>query len=430
MANTSERYKNSLNHLAAAEERIPLGAQTVSKSRLTLTPGLAPLYGDSAKGCRIWDIDGNEYVDLLNSLAAVTLGYSDPEINEAVITQVPKGTGISLSHPIELEVAEKICSVVPSAEMVRFGKNGSDATSAAIRVARAYTGRDNVIVCGYHGWHDWYIGTTPRGLGVPKNVSDLADTVPYNDLAAVEELLRATPTAAMILEPMNTTWPEQGYLEGLRNLCDKYGSLLIFDETITGFRFAKGGAQEYFGVLPDLSTFGKGLANGYPLSAVTGKKKYMMMLERVFFSGTFGGELLSLTAANVVLDRVINTDVISKISSLGKSINERIVPLIESNGLSEFLKLQGHPSWEFLLWDEKLGDQVDSLKALFMQEMSKSGVLMLATHNVSAALDNSALDTITHAYKETLKLVSKAISIGTTDGLLEIESVQKRLSVR
>ena len=430
MANTSERYKHSLNHLAAAEVRIPLGAQTVSKSRLTLTPGLAPLYGDSAKGCRIWDIDGNEYVDLINSLAAVTLGYSDPEINEAVIAQVPRGTGISLSHPIELEVAEKICALVPSAEMVRFGKNGSDATSAAVRVARAYTGRDNVVVCGYHGWHDWYIGTTPRGLGVPKHVSDLADSVPYNDLDAVEELLKATPTAAMILEPMNTTWPDPGYLEGLRSLCDKYGSLLIFDETITGFRFAKGGAQEYFGVLPDLSTFGKGLANGYPLSAVTGQKKYMMMLERVFFSGTFGGELLSLTAANVVLDRVMNTDVISKITSIGKSINERVVPLIESNGLSEFLMLQGHPSWEFLLWDEKLGDQVDSLKALFMQEMSKSGVLMLATHNVSAALDDSALDTITHAYKETLPLVSRAISSGTTEGLLEIDSVQKRLSVR
>jgi glutamate-1-semialdehyde 2,1-aminomutase len=426
----NSRYQKSITHLEAAERRIPLGAQTVSKSRLTLTPGLAPLFGNLAVGCRIWDIDGNEYVDLINSLAAVTLGYSDPEINEAVIAQVPRGTGISLSHPIELEVAEKICSLVPSAEMVRFGKNGSDATSAAIRVARAYTGRDNVIVCGYHGWHDWYIGTTPRGLGVPKNVSDLADPVPYNDLATVEELLKATPTAAMILEPMNTTWPEPGYLEGLRNLCDKYGSLLIFDETITGFRFAKGGAQEYFGVLPDLSTFGKGLANGYPLSAVTGGKKYMMMLERVFFSGTFGGELLSLTAANVVLDRVMNTDVISKISNIGKSINERIEPLIESNGLSEFLKLQGHPSWEFLLWDEKLGDQVDSLKTLFMQEMSKSGVLMLATHNVSAALDNSALDTITHAYKEALPLVSSAISNGTTDGLLEIDSVQKRLSVR
>ena len=430
MSAETSRYTKSTDHLEKAERRIPLGAQTVSKSRLTLTPGIAPLYGDNAKGCRIWDIDGNEYVDLINSLAAVTLGYSDPEINEAVIAQVPLGTAISLSHPIELEVAEKICSLVPSAEMVRFGKNGSDATSAAVRVARAYTGRDHVIVCGYHGWHDWYIGTTPRGLGVPKNVSDLADPVPYNDLLAVESFMMANPTAALILEPMNSTWPEVGYLEGLRDLCDRHGALLIFDETITGFRFAPGGAQEYFDVLPDLSTFGKGLANGYPLSAVTGHRKYMKMLESVFFSGTFGGELLSLTAANVVLDRVRNTSVISQLSDLGNQIHANVMPIIQSNGLSEFITLQGHPSWEFLIWSNDLNEQIDSLKALFMQEMSKAGVLMLATHNVSAALDAPAVAQITNAYSRTLPIIFEAIRQGTTAGLLEIETVQQRLSVR
>ena len=430
MSKNGSRYQKSINHLEAAEKRIPLGAQTVSKSRLTLTPGLAPLYGDSANGCRIWDVDGNEYVDLLNSLAAVTLGYSDPEINEAVIAQVPRGTGISLSHPIELEVAEKICALVPSAEMVRFGKNGSDATSAAVRVARAYTGRDKVIVCGYHGWHDWYIGTTPRGLGVPKNVSDLADSVSYNDLMAVEALMKENPTAALILEPMNSTWPEVGYLQGLRDLCDKHGSLLIFDETITGFRFAPGGAQEYFDVLPDLSTFGKGLAKGYPLSAITGRKKYMMMLEKVFFSGTFGGELLSLTAANVVLDRIQNTNVISHISDLGKEIHSNVMPIIESNGLSEFITLQGHPSWEFLIWSNDLNEQLNPLKALFLQEMSKAGVLMLATHNISSALDVPAIAKIADAYSKTLPIISEAIRQGTTAGLLDIETAPQRLSVR
>lgn len=430
MSAKTNRYTKSTDHLERAENRIPLGAQTVSKSRLMFTPGIAPLYGDYAKGCRIWDIDGNEYVDLVNSLAAVTLGYSDPEINEAVIAQVPRGTGISLSHPIELEVAERICALVPSAEMVRFGKNGSDATSAAVRVARAYTGRDHVIVCGYHGWHDWYIGTTPRGVGVPKNVSDLADSVPYNDLLAVEALMMANPTAALILEPMNSTWPEVGYLQGLRDLCDKHGSLLIFDETITGFRFAPGGAQEYFDVLPDLSTFGKGLANGYPLSAVTGQRKYMMMLEKVFFSGTFGGELLSLTAANVVLARIRNTDVISQISDLGKEIHSKVMPIIESNGLSEFMTLQGHPSWEFLIWSSDLNEQIDSLKALFMQEMSKAGVLMLATHNISAAIDAPAIAKIVDAYSKTLPIISKAIRQGAVDGLLEIDTVHARMSVR
>jgi glutamate-1-semialdehyde aminotransferase len=267
-------------------------------------------------------------------------------------------------------------------------------------------------------------------LGVPKSVSDLADSVPYNDLQAVEALMMANPTAALILEPMNSTWPEDGYLQGLRDLCDKHGSLLIFDETITGFRFAPGGAQEYFDVVPDLSTFGKGLANGYPLSAVTGKQKYMMMLERVFFSGTFGGELLSLTAANVVLDRIQNTNVISKISDLGNQINTTVTKLIEANGLSKFISLQGHPSWEFLIWSNDLDEQIDSLKALFMQEMSRAGVLMLYTHNISAAIDAPAIAKITDAYSKTLPIISEAVRQGTTAGLLEIETVQQQSSVR
>jgi glutamate-1-semialdehyde 2,1-aminomutase len=430
MTGHPSRYQNSLDHLMAAEVRIPLGAQTVSKSRISFTPGLAPLYGNMAKGCRIWDIDGNEYVDLVNSLAAVTLGYSDPEINEAVIAQVPRGTGISLSHPIELEVAEKICSLVPSAEMVRFGKNGSDATSAAVRIARAYTGRDNVIVCGYHGWHDWYIGTTPRGLGVPKDVSNLAESVPYNDLSAVETLMKANPTAAMIVEPMNTTWPEIGYLQGLRDLCDKYGALLIFDETITGFRFARGGAQEYFGVLPDLSCFGKGLANGYPISAVTGSKKYMLMLEKVFFSGTFGGELLSLTAANVTLDRIAKTSAIADLASIGDSLADRVSKVIQENELQDYLKLEGHPSWKFLIWSSSVGEIVDELKALFLQEMSNNGVLMLATHNVSTALDEAGSNTILDAYSKTLPRIVAAINAGTALPQLNVNEIAPRLTVR
>jgi len=430
MSSETSRYKKSLEQLERAEKIIPLGTQTLSKSRLTLTPGIAPLYSSRASGCKIWDVDGNEYVDLMNSLAAVTLGHGDPEITKAVIEQLPNGTTISLTHPIELEVAQKIVDLVPFAEMVRFGKNGSDATSAAIRVARAFTGRDDVIVCGYHGWHDWYIGTTPRGIGVPSAVSDLAHSVEYNNLDQIEQLLRKFKVAAVILEPMNATWPNPGYLEGIRKLCDEFGALMVFDETITGFRFAKGGAQEYFNVAPDLSTFGKGLANGFPLSAIAGKREYMMTLETAFFSGTFGGELLSLTAANVVLDRIANTDVVDRISQIGTKIHGVVAPLIKQFDLEEFINLQGHPSWEFLIWNQDLGDQLDALKALFMQEMSKAGVLMLSTHNVSAAIDDAAILTVKEAYTRVLPLISEAITRGSTEGLLDIDSVNKRLSVR
>lgn len=423
-------FRKSLGHLTEAEKLIPLGAQTVSKSKLIFNPGIAPLYADKAIGSHIWDVDGNQYVDLVNSLAAVTLGHADPEISEAVKHQLDRGTTISLSHPIELEVAKKINSMVPCADMVRFGKNGSDATSAAIRVARAFTGRDRVLVCGYHGWHDWFIGTTPRGLGVPKAVSELAESIQYNNLSEVDQALADRSVAALILEPMNSTWPEKGYLQGLRDLCNKYGTLLIFDETITGFRFAKGGAQEYFGVTPDLATFGKGLANGFPLCAVAGKKEFMILFEEVFFSGTFGGELLSLTAANVVLNRMENSNVIDELSKIGTKIESEVNSLIQKNELSDYLQLSGHPSWKFLLWNPKLASELDGLKALFMQEISKNGILMIATHNISTAINNDDISKITEAYRNTLPLIKKAIDQSSVENLIDLNLVKSRMSVR
>lgn len=416
------RYAQSLKQLDKAEAVIPLGAQTVSKSRLTLPPGIAPLYATRAEGCKIWDVDGNEYVDLVAGLAAVNIGYGDKEIGEAVIAQVPNGVTISLAHPIEEEVAQLIVDLVPSAEMVRFGKNGSDATSAAIRVARGYTGRDHVIVCGYHGWHDWYIGTAPtRNLGVPADVVSLAHSVPFNDLEAMEAELQRHPTAAIIMEVMTLDWPKPGYLEGVRELATKYGALLVFDEMVTGFRFANGGAQEYFGVTPDLSTFGKGMANGYPLSAIVGKREYMMVLEKAFFTGTFGGELLSLTAAKKVLERIKGTDVISRIAIKGERLATLVNESIEKTGASHLVSLQGHPSWMFLVWNPEIGNQLADLKILFMQEMSKRGVLMIATHNVMDAHDEGSLRAVADAYAETLPIILDAFKKGDAHSRLDAE---------
>lgn len=327
---------------------------------------------------------------------------------------------ISLAHPIEAEVAELIVELVPSAEMVRFGKNGSDATSAAIRVARGFTGRDHVIVCGYHGWHDWYIGSVPsRSLGVPLDVVALAHSVPFNDLDAMEAELKRNSTAAIIMEVMTLEWPAEGYLEGVRELATKFGAVLVFDEMVTGFRFANGGAQEYFGVTPDLSTFGKGMANGYPLSAIVGRRDLMLVLEKAFFTGTFGGELLSLSAAKVVLERIKNTDVIASIAKKGERLTEMVNAVIERTGASDVVSLQGHPAWMFLVWNPDLGDAMSDLKILFMQEMSKRGVLMIATHNVMDAHDDDALDAIALAYEETLPIILGAIAKGNAHELLQ-----------
>lgn len=430
MSSGQNRYSKSQEHLALAERLIPLGAQTYSKSRKTLPPGIAPLYATHASGCRIWDIDGNEYVDLISGLAAINLGYADAEIITAVAKQLQSGVTISLSHPLELEVSQQIVDLVPSAEMVRFGKNGSDATTAAVRIARGFTGREHVVVCGYHGWQDWFIGVMPtRSLGVPEAFSALIHPVPYNDLDAMESELRQHPTAAIMMEPMTTTWPDAGYLEGVRALADRYGAILVFDEMVTGFRFANGGAQEYFGVTPDLSAFGKGIANGFPLSAIVGRADLMKVLETAFISGTFGGELLSLTAANVVLNRIATTDVIARITETGKILQTRVQEVIDRIGAQQIVSLSGHPAWVFLMWNPDQ-PQLSDLKNLFMQEMSRNGVLMIATHNVTAAHDAAALDVIVEAYTRTLEILKVAAESGTAGSLLDANVAELAPRVR
>lgn len=423
-------YEQSLEQLARAERVIPLGAQTFSKSSKTFPPGIAPLFASRARGGRIWDLDGREYVDLVSALAAVNLGYADPEINAAVAAQLENGTTISLSHPLEAEVAEMLVELVPSAEKVRFGKNGSDATTAAIRIARAHTGRDHIVTCGYHGWQDWFIGSMPaRGLGVPAAYSSLVHPVAYNDLAALEEALDRHPVAAVMMEPMTVETPRPGYLEAVKELTHRFGAVLIFDEMVTGFRFSRGGAQEYFGTTPDLATFGKGIANGYPLSAVVGRAELMDLLETAFISGTFGGELLSLTAAKVVLERIRSTDVIEGLARTGRELADLVSNEIRDAGLEDLLSLSGHPAWTFVVWNDK-SPQLGALKHLFMQEMSRRGVLMIATHNVTAAHDKTDIDHIVDAYRGTLEVIADAVRKGDAAERLEGDTTMAGERVR
>lgn len=403
----SERYRNSEALLQRALKTIPLGSQTFSKSITQYPYEVSPYFIQKAKGCRAWDVDGNEYVDFINSLASVTLGYSDPDVTAAVKNQLEEGVIFSLSHPIEMQVAEAMCDMVPCAEMVRFGKNGSDATAGAIRVARAYTGRDRVAVCGYHGWQDWYIGSTARNRGVPKAVRDLTHTFPYNDLPALDALLQAHPHefAAVILEPMNVFEPAQGYLEGLKELAHKHGALLVFDETITGFRFANGGAQELFGVTPDLATFGKGLANGYPVSAVAGRADVMRLMEEIFFSFTFGGETLSLAAALATMQKLKRAPVVSHLRTQGEKVMESLSVLIEKHRAQDFLSVAGHPSWSFLLIKDTVNATSWELKTLFMQEMLRRGILTLGTHNISYAHEDTDIVNLMKVYDQVIPLL-------------------------
>ena len=428
----NNRYRQSVDHLARAERTIPLGSQTFSKSRTQYPIGISPLYIGKAKGCKVWDIDGNEYVDLVNSLASITLGYGDKGVERVVKKQLRKGVSFSLPGTLEAEVAELIVSMVPSAEMVRFSKNGTDATSAAIRLSRAFTGRDHIAVCGYHGWQDWFIGSTTRNKGVPEVVSALTHKFEYNNIESLKSILEkfSNQFAAVILEPMNIDWPNNNFLEEVKKETQKAGAILIFDETITGFRFDNGGAQSLFKVTPDLSTFGKGMANGFPLSAVVGRREIMMEMEEIFFSGTFGGELLSLAAAKEVLTRYVKEDVCEKLEINGSAIFKEVNSIITENKLETVLKLSGHPSWNFLSWSATADNTDLELKTFFMQEMFKIGILILGTHNISVAHDSKAREKITDSYSKVLKSIRNALENGSLQSQLEVVPLQPLFKVR
>ena len=409
------RYKNSEEFLKRAEAVIPLGSQTFSKSRTQYPVGVSPLFIDRAKGVNVWDIDGNKYTDLVNSLAAVTLGYRNRQVDEAVRKQLKKGVLFSLPAKLEAEVAEMIVSAVPSAEMVRFAKNGSDATGAAIRLSRAFTGRDEIAFCGYHGWQDWFIGSTSMNKGVPISVSQMSHKFQYNKIETLKEIFQKKQgkIAAVILEPMTSEFPTDNFLLEVKKLTKANGSILIFDETVTGFRFAKGGAQEEFGVIPDLTTLGKGIANGFPLSALVGNSEIMSEIKNVFFSGTFGGELLSLAAAKVVLDFHNNYQITSRLAFVGNAIARHVENEIVSNGLQDLIGISGHPTWKFLNWFDTQVVDINYIKTFFLQEMFKRGVLVLGTHNVSWSMKPHDISKINDTYSEVFGEISMKITNGT-----------------
>lgn len=419
--------------LARAERVIPLGSQTFSKSRTQYPMGVSPFFIERGQGSRVWDVDGNEYLDLVMGLASVTLGYQDPDVTQAVARQLhDSGVIFSLPHRLEAEVAELIVDMVPCAEMVRFGKNGSDATAGAVRVARAYTGREHVIVCGYHGWQDWYIGSTARNGGVPKSTQELTHAIGYNDLAAAESLFAELPgqIAAVILEPMNVTAPQPGYLEGMKALAHKHGALLVFDETITGFRYANGGAQELFGVTPDLATFGKGLANGFPVSAVAGRADVMKVMEDIFFSFTFGGELLSLAAAKATLEKLTRDNVLAGIAAKGERLQTALKTLLNEAGLNDLFHVSGHPSWTFLNIREARGVTPFEVKTLLMQEQHQRGVLCLGGHNLSHAHSDADIDRTLALYREVLPMVGDVASRGVLHEQLRCDPLVPLFKVR
>ena len=326
--------------LDRALQTIPLGSQTFSKSHQQYVREVMPQFLANGRGCRVTDVDGNSYIDYVLGLLPIVLGYCDVDVDHAILSQLQCGITFSLPTVWEAELAERLVRQTPCAEKVRFGKNGSDATSAAIRLARAHTGRDRVLACGYHGWHDWYIGATVRRIGIPQSVCELTTTFAFNQAEAVTDLLSKQPEAyaAVILEPAGLMEPEPGFLERLRELTERYGVVLVFDEIVTGFRINLGGAQAEYKVIPDLACFGKAMADGMPISAIVGRDEIMKRMTDIFFSGTFGGEALSLAAAVATIEKLISQDAVHRMRVHGARLKELINGLVSKHRLSSVIK--------------------------------------------------------------------------------------------
>jgi glutamate-1-semialdehyde 2,1-aminomutase len=425
-------FTQSEQFLERALKSIPLGSQTFSKSLTQYPHGVSPFFMQRAKGSRTWDIDNNEYIDMINGLCAVTLGHCDPDVTNAVKEQLENGVILSLPHPLETEVAEKIIETVPCAETVRFGKNGSDATAGAVRVARGYTKRDYVALCGYHGWQDWYIGTTSRNLGVPKATQDLSLTFKYNNIESLYKLFKEYPDkiAAVIMEPMGFEEPKDQFLHKVKELASQNGSLFILDETITGFRIANGGAQELYGITPDMATFGKGMGNGYPISVITGRANVMKLMEEVFFSFTFGGECLSLAAAKAVMIKLKTKNVIESMRSQGGKLLRLINDSIRKHELENIISWGGHPCWQIMAIQNTPDYKNWEIKTLVMQEMFLRGILTIGTNNISYAHTDSDIDLVAKAYNEVYEIIAETLKTKTLYNRLRCKPIEPLFKVR
>jgi glutamate-1-semialdehyde 2,1-aminomutase len=389
---------------------IPAATQTLAKGPGQYIRGVAPKYLVRGKGCHVWDVDGNEYIDYQMAIGPLSLGYAYERVDAAVRAQLLDGITFSLMHPLEVEVAELVRAVVPGAEAVRTSKTGCDATSAAVRLARAYTGRDRVLCCGYHGWHDWYIATTDRHAGIPEAVRELSATFGYNDLDSVREAIDRD-TACVILEPITFEAPRDNFLAELRRLCTEHGALLIFDEMWTGFRLALGGAQAHFGVTADLACFSKAIANGMPLSVLTGRREVMDLCDKdIFFFTTFGGEALSLAAAKATLLEMQEKPVSAHLAAQGRKLREGYNALAAERGL-DFTRCTGYDCRSLVTFDQKAGDPL-VLKSFVQQEMIRRGVLWSGFHTLSFSHTDADVAYTLEAYREVLPLLADAVAAG------------------
>ncbi len=412
----------SLKLWEKAETIIMNGTQLYSKMPSVGIKGVSPIFFVKGDGVYAWDLEGNKYIDYTLALGPSFVGYNNPKVKEAIQKQLEIGTIFSLPNPLEIKAAETLIVIIPCAEMVRFLKTGSEATQAVVRIARAYTGREKVIKGHYHGWHEWCMADAVKNGGIPHQYKENVFQVKYNDFESVKKIFEKNKNeiACVIIEPFETELPTDNYLQKLREITKENGALLIFDEVVTGFRFALGGAQEYFGVIPDLATFGKGMAGGLPLSAVVGKKEIMEKVkDKIFVSSTFGGDLLALAAFLAVVDILRTEPVYERVFEVGNKIKNEFNKLAKKHG-SGIECIGIGPRLDFT-YNNMRGKEDIKVKTLFMQEVVKRGVYFVWNMLPSYQTSDEDIAYTLKVFDEALKITTDAEKKGKVSEMLEGE---------
>ncbi|WP_225652262.1 glutamate-1-semialdehyde 2,1-aminomutase [Streptomyces pseudogriseolus] len=401
---------------------IPGGAHTYAKGDDQYPQDLAPVISHG-RGAHVWDVDGNEYIEYGSGLRSVSLGHAHPRVLEAVRRELDRGSNFVRPSVVEAEAAERFLATVPTAEMVKFAKNGSDATTAAVRLARAVTGRTRVALCADHPFFsvdDWFIGTTPMSAGIPVATTELTVGFPYGDLAAVEALFDRYPDeiACLVLEPATQTEPPPGYLAGLRDLAHRHGSVLVFDEMITGFRWSEAGAQGLYGVAPDLSTFGKALGNGFAVSALAGRRELMERgglrhdADRVFLlSTTHGAETHALAAAMAVQTTYTEEGVTARLHALGERLAAGVRDAAAAMGVADYVLVRGRASNLVFATLDAQGRPSQEYRTLFLRRLLLGGVLA-PSFVVSGALEEADIDRTVDVVGQACAVYRKALDAG------------------
>ena len=402
---------------------IPGGAHTYAKGDDQF-PEFCPPILVKGKGSHVWDVDGNEYIEYGMGLRAVSLGHAFEPVVEAACRQMSLGSNYSRPAAIELRAAEKFLSIVPGAEMVKFAKNGSDATTAAIKLARAYTGRDKVAICGDHPFFsvdDWFIGSTKINGGIPASIQAMTLKFEFNNLSSVQCLLDRYPgeIACFIMEPEKYSPVDPDFLFGLKKLCRAHGCVFILDEMITGFRWHIGGAQTLYNIQPDLSTFGKAMGNGFAIAALAGKREIMELggiqheRERVFLlSTTHGAENHALAASIAVMESYEKYQVIEYLNYQGERLRKGMKQCIAEHHLEDYVDIIGHPSClVFSTYDQNKQPYSQAYRTLFLQEIIKRGVIA-PNLVISYAHKDEEVDRTLEIIHEALGIYRKAIDEG------------------